>query len=58
MSSLRNSKEQADVIVNITGIVILGQVPADTAKHLSERFGQIMQGRSSYVINSADTSIS
>lgn len=51
-------KEQADVIMNITGNIISGQVTGDTAKQLSERFGKIMQDRTSYSINSADTSIS
>jgi hypothetical protein len=51
-------KEQADVIMNITGNVISGQVTGDTAKQLSERFGKIMQDRSSFSINSSDTSIS
>lgn len=51
-------KEQADVIMNITGNIISGQVTGDTAKQLSERFGKIMQDRSSYSINSTDTSIS
>jgi type IV secretory pathway TraG/TraD family ATPase VirD4 len=51
-------KEQADVIMNITGNVISGQVTGETAKQLSERFGKIMQDRASYSINSADTSIS
>jgi hypothetical protein len=51
-------KEQAEVIMNITGNVISGQVAGDTAKQLSERFGKIMQDRSSYSINSADTSVS
>ncbi len=51
-------KEQADVIVNITGNIISGQVTGDTAKQLSERFGKIMQDRESLSINSADTSIS
>ena len=51
-------KEQADVIMNITGNVISGQVSGDTAKQLSERFGKIMQDRASYSINSADTSVS
>jgi type IV secretory pathway TraG/TraD family ATPase VirD4 len=51
-------REQADVIMNITGNVISGQVTGDTAKQLSERFGRIMQDRSSVSINSADTSIS
>lgn len=51
-------KEQADVIVNITGNIISGQVTGDTAKQLSERFGKIMQDRESLSVNSADTSIS
>lgn len=51
-------KEQADVIMNITGNIISGQVTGDTAKQLSERFGKIMQDRESLSINSADTSIS
>lgn len=51
-------REQADVIMNITGNIIAGQVTGDTAKQLSERFGKIMQDRESYSINSNDTSIS
>jgi hypothetical protein len=51
-------REQADVIMNITGNIIAGQVTGDTAKQLSERFGKIMQDRESYSINSGDTSIS
>jgi hypothetical protein len=50
-------KEQADVIVNITGNIISGQVMGDTAKILSERFGKIMQDRESLSINRTDTSI-
>jgi len=51
-------KEQADVIVNITGNIISGQVTGDSAKQLSERFGKIMQKRQSLSINSNDTSVS
>jgi len=51
-------KEQADVIASITGNIISGQVTGDTAKQLSERFGKIMQDRTSYSINRTDTSIS
>jgi hypothetical protein len=51
-------KEQADVIMNITGNIVSGQVTGDTAKQLSERFGKIMQDWESQSINSADTSIS
>lgn len=60
LSQLRKDygKEQADVIMNITGNIISGQVTGDTAKQLSERFGKIMQDRASFSVNSADTSIS
>jgi len=51
-------REQAEVILNIVGNVISGQTSGDTAKHLSERFGKIMQQRDSISINSQDTSVS
>ena len=51
-------REQADVIMNITGNIISSQVTGETAKQLSERFGRIMQDRASVSINSSDTSIS
>lgn len=51
-------KEQADVIVNICGNLISGQVLGDTARTLSERFGRIMQDRENLSINRTDTSIS
>jgi TusA-related sulfurtransferase len=51
-------KDMADVIMNITGNIISGQVTGETAKQLSERFGKIMQDRSSVSINRTDTSIS
>jgi len=51
-------KEQADVIVNITGNIISGQVMGETSKLLSERFGKIMQDRESVSINRTDTSVS
>lgn len=51
-------REQAEVISNIVGNIISGQVVGDTAKTLSERFGKIMQDRESLSINSQDTSIS
>ncbi len=44
--------------MNITGNIISGQVTGETAKQLSERFGKIMQDRSSLSINRTDTSIS
>ena len=51
-------REQAEVIMNIVGNVISGQVTGDTAKQLSDRFGKIMQDRESVSINRTDTSIS
>ncbi|MDO3641351.1 conjugal transfer protein MobC [Mucilaginibacter sp. L3T2-6] len=51
-------KEQADVIMNITGNMAVGQVSGDTAKYVSEKIGRIMQERESLSINRSDTSIS
>lgn len=51
-------REQAEVIMNIVGNIISGQVVGDTAKQLSERFGKIMQDRQSLSISASDTSIS
>lgn len=60
LSQLRKDygREQADVIMNIIGNILSGQVNGDTAKQLSERFGKIIQERESLSINSQDTSIS
>ncbi|GAB3922156.1 conjugal transfer protein MobC [Mucilaginibacter myungsuensis] len=51
-------REQAEVIMNIVGNIICGQVTGDTAKQLSERFGKINQQKESISINSSDTSVS
>jgi hypothetical protein len=51
-------KEQADVVMNICGNVISGQVLGETAKMMSDRIGKIMQERESLSINSNDTSVS
>jgi len=51
-------REQAEVIMNIVGNIICGQVTGDTAKQLAERFGKINQQKESVSINSNDTSIS
>ncbi len=60
ISQLRKDygKEQADVIINVSGNIISGQVLGETAKLLSERIGKIMQERESLSINSNDTSLS
>ncbi len=59
-SQLKNeySREQAEVIMNIMGNVISGQVSGDTAKFLSEKFGRILQDKESVSINATDTSVS
>src|SRR5947208_11202373 len=51
-SQLKNeySREQAEVIMNIMGNVISGQVSGDTAKFLSEKFGRILQDKESISI--------
>lgn len=54
---LHYGKEQADVILNIVGNIISGQVSGETAKSLSEKFGKILQDRQSLSINRNDTSI-
>jgi hypothetical protein len=50
-------RESADVIINMVGNIISGQVSGDSAKQLSERIGKINQSRTSLSINSGDTSI-
>lgn len=49
-------QEHAEVIMNIIGNVISGQVNGDTAEQLSDRFGQIMQDRQSVTISADNTS--
>jgi hypothetical protein len=51
-------RDQAEVIMNIVGNVVSGQVLGETAKLLSDRFGKIVQERESISINASDTSIS
>ncbi|WP_295769307.1 conjugal transfer protein MobC [uncultured Mucilaginibacter sp.] len=51
-------RDQAEVIMNIVGNIIFGQVTGDTAKQLSERFGKINQQKESVSVNSSDTSVS
>ena len=47
MSQLRKEygKDLSDVLLNITGNIISGQVSGDSARALSERFGRILQER-------------
>ena len=54
---LHYGKEQAEVIMNIVGNIISGQVSGETAKQLSEKFGKILQERQSINVNRNDTSV-
>ncbi|MBC9909111.1 conjugal transfer protein MobC [Chitinophaga varians] len=51
-------KESADVIMNIAGNVICGQVNGETARQISDRIGKTLQVRESLSINSSETSLS
>lgn len=51
-------RDQAEVIPNIVGNIIAGQVTGDTAKQLSERFGKIVQRRKTVSVSADDTSVS
>jgi len=51
-------REQAEVVLNIAGNIISGQVNGETARLLSERLGKILQPRESISINASDTSVS
>jgi hypothetical protein len=48
---LHYGKEQVEVIMNIVGNIIRGQVSGDIAKQMSEKFGKILKDRQSIVIN-------
>ena len=60
LSQLRKDygREMADVVMNISGNVISGQVVGTTAQQLSDRFGRIMQQRQSLSVSGSDTSFS
>lgn len=51
-------KEQAEVVTNICGNIISGQVLGESAKTISERIGKINQNKESISINAQDTSVS
>lgn len=50
-------REQAEVIINIAGNFISGQVSGETAKTSSGSFGKLMQDRQSTSVNSSNTSV-
>ncbi|MDO6433054.1 YWFCY domain-containing protein [Flavitalea sp. BT771] len=52
------SREEADMILNIAGNVICGQVGGETALRISERFPKILRDHKTISTNSNDTSFS
>jgi len=59
LSQLRTqySREEADLILNISGNLLCGQVGGETARWVSERFPKILQETTSVSNNSSDTSV-
>ena len=57
-AKLAYGNKYADVVLNLCGNIISGQVSGDTAKWLADRFGKTMQERESISINDTDTNIS
>jgi type IV secretory pathway TraG/TraD family ATPase VirD4 len=55
---LQYSKDEADMMLNISGNLLCGQVGGETARWVSERFPKILQEKTSVSTNSHDTSIS
>lgn len=51
-------KEQAEVIMNICGNIIAGQMMGQGAKDISERIGRINQEKESTTLSATDTSLS
>jgi hypothetical protein len=54
---LAYGKDFAEVIVNLCGNIISGQVSGETARLLSVRFGKTMQERESVSISGSDTNV-
>lgn len=54
----RYSRDEADLILNIAGNLLCGQVGGDTARIVSERIPKTMQSRQTVSVNDSGTSIS
>jgi hypothetical protein len=52
------SREEADLLLNIAGNLISGQLGGETARWISERFPPVVQYKTAVSMNSSDTSIS
>ncbi|UAY55671.1 conjugal transfer protein MobC [Arachidicoccus terrestris] len=55
---LNYGREQADVVLNICGNIMVGQAAGDVAKQVSERIGKILQEKESVSFNDNGMSIS
>lgn len=55
---LNYGREQAEVVINICGNIMVGQAAGDIAKQVSERLGKILQEKESLSINDTGTSVS
>ena len=60
LSQLRkeHGRDSADALFNLPGNIISGQVSGDSARLLSERFGKILQEKTTVSTNSRDSSTS
>ena len=52
------SREESDLVLNITGNFICGQTGGETARWVSERFPKVLKDRPSVSTNSSDTAVS
>jgi len=52
------SHAEADMVMNMMGNVVCGQVGGETARWVSERFPSVTEYRTTVSVNSADTSVS
>ncbi|HET6253278.1 MAG TPA: YWFCY domain-containing protein, partial [Puia sp.] len=55
---IQYSRDESDLLLNISGNFFCGQTGGETAKWVSERFPKILKDRPSVSTNSADTAIS
>lgn len=55
---LNYGREQAEVVINICGNIMVGQAAGDIAKQVSERLGKILQDKESISINDNGASVS
>jgi len=54
---IQYTKEEADLVLNISGNFFCGQTGGETAKWVSERFPKVLKDRQSVSTNSGDTAV-